>query len=468
MAQIQQNYLFDWTHVDAASDMSRLRLVLGAAPDEPLVLKLERERGRGRDEYPVRPVWNAIVAGVVFQHPSIASLIRELRRNAELRCVCGFDPLLGEKAVPTHSAFSNFLETLMAHEADIREMVHELVRELGVHLLDLGRYQAIDGKALPSFGKPPRKKEGEDVSAGPEPATGAAESEEDRRRDTDADWGVKTYKGKRTDGTTWEKVVRWFGFELHLQVDTTHEIPLNYHVTQASAGESPLLLPLVEETQRHHPEIVERCKELSADKGYDSTENNKKLYDSHRIHPIIDKRRDWKAGEDQTRPVFPDRADTVVYDVKGTVSCVCPKTGAIRPMVPWGFERDRECLKYRCPAAAHEVECPGRSLCPGAQGDYGKIVRIPIELDRRMFTPTARDTLAWQRAYDKRTAVERVNSRLDRVLGFEYHTIRGLKKMETRVGIALFVLLAMALGRIRIGQTDQIRSLLAPVEKPAA
>lgn len=44
------------------------------------------------------------------------------------------------------------------------------------------------------------------------------------------------------------------------------------------------------------------------------------------------------------------------------------------------------------------------------------------------FTPRARDTVAWQRAYDKRTAVERVNSRLDRVLGFESRTIRGLKK----------------------------------------
>lgn len=40
--------------------------------------------------------------------------------------------------------------------------------------------------------------------------------------------------------------------------------------------------------------------------------------------------------------------------------------------------------------------------------------------------------------------------------------------METRVGIALLVVIAMALGRIRIGQTDQTRSLLAPVRRPAA
>jgi hypothetical protein len=35
-----------------------------------------------------------------------------------------------------------------------------------------------------------------------------------------------------------------------------------------------------------------------------------------------------------------------------------------------------------------------------------------------MFTPVARDSAAWERGYDRRTAVERVNSRIDRVLSF--------------------------------------------------
>lgn len=40
--------------------------------------------------------------------------------------------------------------------------------------------------------------------------------------------------------------------------------------------------------------------------------------------------------------------------------------------------------------------------------------------------------------------------------------------MEARVGIALVVLLSMALGRIRVGQRDQMRSLLAPVARSLA
>ncbi len=55
--------------------------------------KLEGERRGRRDDYPLRAIWNAVIAGIVYQHPSIASLLRELRRNGELRNLCGFDPL---------------------------------------------------------------------------------------------------------------------------------------------------------------------------------------------------------------------------------------------------------------------------------------------------------------------------------------------------------------------------------------
>ncbi len=51
----------------------------------------------------------------------------------------------------------------------------------------------------------------------------------DGRRDTDADWGKKTYKGTRKDGTTWEKVKKWFGYKLHLLVDSVYEMPLVPH-----------------------------------------------------------------------------------------------------------------------------------------------------------------------------------------------------------------------------------------------
>jgi hypothetical protein len=52
-------------------------------------------------------------------------------------------------------------------------------------------------------------------------------------------------------------------------------------------------------------------------------------------------------------------------------------------------------------------------------------------------------------------------------MGFENHTIRGKRKMTMRMSLALIVMLAMALGRIRIGQHEQMRSLVTPIARVA-
>ena len=65
-------------------ELERLLMVRGVMPDEELMEALESERKGKRDDYPIRPVWNSILAGIIYQHPSIESLRRELLRNGEL------------------------------------------------------------------------------------------------------------------------------------------------------------------------------------------------------------------------------------------------------------------------------------------------------------------------------------------------------------------------------------------------
>lgn len=93
MATIVQSPLFSWHQVESRSDLDRLEFALKCMPDEPLMQELEALRGHGRDDYPVRSMWNAVVAGVVFQHISIESLRRELGRNPALLQCCGFSVL---------------------------------------------------------------------------------------------------------------------------------------------------------------------------------------------------------------------------------------------------------------------------------------------------------------------------------------------------------------------------------------
>ena len=153
MAIIPQKQLFGWKEIDQLGDLQRLLLVLDYLPDEGLMKKLERERGRGRDDYPIRPVWNSILAGIVYQHPSIESLRRELRRNAQLREVCGFDLCLGERAVPPAYVYSRFCRKLMAYIDEVNNIFTRLVDEISILLPDFGRFLAMDSKAVESLAR---------------------------------------------------------------------------------------------------------------------------------------------------------------------------------------------------------------------------------------------------------------------------------------------------------------------------
>jgi len=137
-----------------------------------------------------------------------------------------------------------------------------------------------------------------------------------------------------------------------------------------------------------------------------------------------------------------------------------------------GFEADRHCLKYRCPAAAYGLECQGRAQCHAAgqvsPGDYGRIVRIDIvEQNRRIFTPTPYGSPSWKRGHARRSAIERINNRIDNGYGFENHFVRGQAKMQTRMGLALAVVMAMALGHVMAGRIQQMRSLIQPIRLAA-
>ena len=434
MAKIIQQKIFSWKDVEASGELERLRMVIEAIPDDELMKALEAERKGRRDDYPIRGVWNSILAGIVYQHISIESLRRELLRNGELREACGFDPALGERAVPSKDAYCFMLKKLMKKQKMIDGMFDRLIEEVKKYLPDLGKYLAIDSKAIESYAK--GKKDSQESS------------------DRQADWGKKTYKGKRKDGSLWERISSWFGYKLHLLVDTAYELPVGYRITKASRPDIEEMVPMVKDAKQKHFETIET---LAGDKAYDSGPHNEVLYDEHGIKPVIDIRNHWKDGE-ETKVLSTDKIDNVVYDYKGTVYCHCPASTERYEMAFCGFEKDRKTLKYKCPSAAYGIECKGYAQC--SERTKGKIVRIPLETDRRIFVPIARSSYKWKRFYNGRTAAERVNSRIDLSFGFEHHFIRGKAKMTLRVGLALVVMLSMALARIKRDQEKDMRSLI--------
>src|SRR6056297_162951 len=186
MAIISQKQLFSWKEIEDLADLQRFSLLIKYLPDSELMRKLESQRGNGRNDYPVRAVWNSILAGIVYQHPSIESLRRELKRNAELRQLCGFDLCKSIHAVPSSDAYTNFLKLLLKHSDYVDAIFYDLVDKRGEVLPGFGRTLAIDSKAIKS-----RSRKGSKCG--------------DLRGESDADKGVKTYKGKRKDGSRSEE-----------------------------------------------------------------------------------------------------------------------------------------------------------------------------------------------------------------------------------------------------------------------
>ena len=147
--------------------------------------------------------------------------------------------------------------------------------------------------------------------------------------------------------------------------------------------------------------------------------------DNHRIKPVIDIRNAWKDGE-ETR-LFKGR-DNIVYDYRGTVYCCCPQELKLREMSYGGFERDRQTLKYRCPAKEFGRECKGKDSCP-VKGS----IRVPLSEERRIFTPLARSSYSWGTLYKKRTRWSGLTSGLMFRLGLSVILSKGSKRCISTV-----------------------------------
>lgn len=112
-------------------------------------------------------------------------------------------------------------------------------------------------------------------------------------------------------------------------------------------------------------------------------------------------------------------------------------------MTYMGHEAARGTLKYRCPAAYGGWRCPSASRC-NAGKTYGMTVRVKEAIDLRRFPPIPRATKEFERLYNGRTAVERVNARLKLFWGVDDGNITGARRFHAFVGCVMSVHVAFA------------------------
>jgi len=430
MATIPQFSMFVWENdLKNLGDLKRLQLVLDSLPDEKLMQTLEIERGHGRNDYPVRPMWNLIIAMIVFGHDRFADVIRELNRNVQLRFICGF----GVGKIPSATNVSRFIVNLEKHQELITEIFFTLVAKLGELLPDFGEDVAIDSKWVHSLAK-----------------RVSNNNKSGRRGEHDAALGIKEYKGRRPDGTEWVTVVKCFGFKLHVLVDANYELPLAYMVSSAAGSDVVYGKELLEYLEKNQPDIFKRIKHCMGDRAYDDTALIQYLKGLG-IKSVIDKRDMWRDEFEKEVPGYKG----IYYNERGEVFCYSPNYGERHEMRPAGYDAERDCLRMKCPAKMYGVSCSEAETCT-----HVKNIRIPLSVDERIFTQIARPSYKWKGYYNKRTSVERVFSRLDVSFGFEEKKLRGKVRMELLGSMALIVMNAMAVGRIREKKPELIRSLV--------
>lgn len=400
-------------------DLEKILMVLDGLPETGLFDELEAKRKHGRKDYTIQSYFIAYIAKIVLQLETDQQLIRQLNMNSQLRQICGFETH-GVKLkngtiklvhAPSKSAYSRFIQDLEEVCPDIDEWVLSGISELYNLLPEFGVDLALDGKFIDSYATPYGKKQ-----------------RKDRRSDCDADMAIK--KRHHKNGTV--SMEKHYGYRCHLVVDATYELPVAWEVTTASEGEPTVAKRLIRNMRQT---TMERAEYLMADRGYSGIPLQN-LIEEATIIPIIDHPHKWK--EDETRQYL----DTdVTYNQSGEVFWVDDKGKAIQ-LIYKGYDKSCDSLRY--------------GFHPRYQDN--RIFRLKRSVEPIIFNQVARDSQKFKRLYKKRTAVERVNGRIDRDFRFEKHTIRGLKKMSLAIAMSFLVMVGFALAKLKQGQNTHLAS----------
>lgn len=422
MYNISQISMFDYSEIENLGDLERLKMFFENIDDKQLCETLEKQRENGRNDYPIRTMLNLIYAMKIFGHRNVESFRRELSRNSQLRIVCGLSEgkykYFNDRKhlVPPARVFTGLLKKLNKHKKYLEEIFEKLVKYMYDNLDGFGEDCAIDGKFLDTYGNKYKKNKCND-----------------NRAEHDATTSCKTYTMQ--DGTIKKE---WhYGFRAHILCDANYGLPIKYKVTPASNSEQKELDNLIEYIKINEEYKLDKMVNLLADAGYDNGQRNKKLKEEYNINPIIDIRHKWLKDE-KYREI---ENKMLAYNQDGEVFFITDDN-KYEKLKYLGYDKKNNALRYT------------------RYNTGNNIYRISLDIDRRIFTPVARDSNKFKKLYKKRTEIERLNGRIDRDYMFNDHFIRGLDKMNLMLNLSFIIMLTLAKGHIKNNRKD-IRSLVA-------
>lgn len=384
---ILQESLFSFEELQKIQSKERLPIFFSALDLRPYAKQLRNPSPRGADGHCRQGILRALLAAPLENIDTFTSLARRLEFDLRFRYQCG---LRLDLPAPSISTLSRVFAEL-TRKGLAKQLFEDLVTQCQEAGIIDGTHVAIDSAAIHAYEKKEPKRKSE--------LTG------------NANWGAKF--------DTFGNKVKWFGYKLHLAVDAKSELPMALQVTPAHVNdgdEGPALMTSVA--------AQSKVKFLILDAGYDQMKN----YETARnvkAQAII--------------PLNPrnEKEPPAGITQKGTPCC---SMGF--PMTYWGQEKVH--LKFRCPHATGQVDCPlGMAAC--SSSNYGMVVKINTQTDLRRYALPHRESRGWKEIYNKRTSVERCNSRMKTYLTADQLHVWGIQKVTTHQYLNAIVLLASAL-----------------------
>lgn len=337
----------------------------------------------------------ALIAMQVEKIQTIKDLVLNLRQNPILRYCCGFK-VLGK--APSESTFSRFLDKSTQTD-ELEKPFYELVADAKeLNIID-GEHVSIDLTKLDSYEAAKPKKSISDDGTNP-------------------NWGMK----RDTNGNN----IRWFGWKLHILCDFKSELPLDILVTPASTYDGTVAIPLIKQFLDNYKDTFKPTY-YAMDSGYDLDYVYKDIISEFKGIPII-------AYNPRGSYAPPEGLDEDFN----------PICSAGYKLVYWGTDGDY--LKFRCPHALKKCNWPhGMSWC--SSSNYGYTLKYSCKENPRLWGYPLKFSTSWQKHYDKRTSVERCNSRLKKYLNLDNIRSKGIKKVKVH---ALLNCIAFVAGTIAL------------------
>ncbi|SMG52993.1 transposase [Paenibacillus aquistagni] len=388
---ILQESLFSFEDLLIMHSKDRLPIFFSTLDLRPYAKELRSRSPRGADGHCREGILRALLAAPLEYIQTFTGLHHRLDTDLRFRYQCG-RPL--DREAPSIATLSRVFANLTKKDL-AKQLFDDLVERCRQDGIIDGSHVAIDSAAIHAYEKKQPKKKSKQTG--------------------NANWGAKfdSFGNKMT----------WFGYKLHLAVDTKSELPLALEVTPAHVNDGDMAPSLIEIAA-----AKTSVRFFMLDAGYDQM----KVYEAARnvkAQAII--------------PLNPRGEKEPPAGMKTDGTPCCSMGFA---MTYWGADGDY--LKFRCPHATSKVDCPlGMSAC--SSSNYGMVVKVDAKDDLRRYCSPHRDTKRWKELYNERTSVERCNSRMKTYLTADDMHIWGIQKVKTHQYLNAIVLLASALAMNR-------------------